>query len=129
MKLDDIEFDDPFDWVDEFTWSAVEQEQQRGLSGALLVQEGLKRFGRPITLASNGGVWTPLKTVRAVEALRDVPGKVMALTLADGRAFSVVFDRTGGAPLEAIPVERQAVPGPEEPYEITLRLLTVAPPP
>ncbi|HCR1765151.1 TPA: hypothetical protein ONB22_005849, partial [Pseudomonas aeruginosa] len=56
MRLDAVELGDQFEWVDEFTWDAVAQEQERSLTGALLVQEGTKLHGRPITLRSGGGV-------------------------------------------------------------------------
>lgn len=129
MMLDSIELDDQFEWTDEFEWDAVAQEQERSLAGNLLVQEGVKVHGRPITLRSNGGVWTPLSDVRQLELLRDQVGRVMPLTLPDGREFSVIFNRSDGAPLEAVPVERLVNPPPDHPYEVSIRLITVAPPP
>lgn len=128
MMLGTLELDDQFEWIDEFTWDAVEQGQERTLTGALVVQEGLKLYGRPITLAANGGVWTPLSVVRQLEALRDQRGLVMPLTLPGGATHSVIFNRASGQALEARPLERLVEPGPDEPYEITLRLITVAPP-
>ena len=127
MLLGTIELDDQFEWVDEFGWDAVAQEQERSLNGKLIVQEGLKVYGRPITLASNGGVWTPLSVVRQLEALRDQRGLVMALTLPDGRQESVIFSRADGAPLEAKQIHRWVNPPPDDPYDVTLRLITVAP--
>jgi len=129
MQLDSLELDDQFEWADEFEWSAVEQESERSLGGQLLVQGGHKIYGRPITLASNGGVWTTLGTVRALEILRDQFGRVMPLTLPDGRTFSVIFNHEAGAPLQCAPIERQVNPQPTALYEITIRLLTVEPPP
>ncbi|WP_249934961.1 hypothetical protein [Azotobacter chroococcum] len=126
--LDSVELDDQFEWVDEFEWDAVAQEQERSVSGALLIQEGVKLYGRPITLKSNGGVWTPLSVVRSLEVLRDIPNKVMALTLPDGRSFSVIFNRADGAALEALPLERRVAPPDGWLYEVNLRLITVAPP-
>src|SRR5690606_9907066 len=117
------------EWTDEFEWDAVAQEQERSLSGALIVQEGVKRYGRAITLASNGGAWFRLATVRALEALRDQPGKIMQLTLPTGAQHHVTWNRTDGAPLAATPLFRQVNPGADDLYEITLRLITVAPPP
>lgn len=128
MMLDSVELDDQFEWVDEFEWDAVAQEQERSVSGALLIQEGVKLYGRPITLKSNGGVWTPLSVVRSLEVLRDIPNKVMALTLPDGRAFSVIFNRADGAALEAVPIERLVNPGDDHFYDVNLRLISVAPP-
>lgn len=127
MRLDSVDLDDQFEWADEFDWDPVAQVQERSLSGALLVQEGVKLHGRPVTLQSNGGVWTPLSVVRQLEVLRDQPGRVMPLVLPDGREFSVIFDRTQGAPITAKQVHRTVNPGPDEPYDVNLRLITVAP--
>lgn len=129
MMLDSIELDDQFEWVDEYEWDVIAQEQERSLSGALLVQEGVKLHGRPITLSSNGGVWTPLSDVRQLEVLRDQAGRVMPLTLPDGREFFVIFNRINGAPVEARQLERLVSPPDDHPYDVTLRLITVAPPP
>ncbi len=128
MQLDSLELDDQFEWVDEFDWSVVEQESERSLGGQLLVQGGHKIYGRPITLASNGGVWTTLETVRALEVLRDQFGRIMPLTLPDGREFSVIFNHEAGAPLQCVPIERKVNPSLDALYEITVRLLTVEPP-
>ena len=128
MMLDSIELDDQLEWTDEFDWDAVAQEQEHSITGALLVQEGLKQYGRPITLKANGGVWTPLSVVRQLEALRDQRLKVMPMVLPDGREFSVIFNRADGPPLKATQVFRTVNPAPEEIYDIELRLITVAPP-
>lgn len=128
MQLDSLELDDQFEWIDEFDWSAVAQESERSLGGQLLVQGGYKIYGRPITLASNGGVWTELQTVRALEVLRDQFGRVMPLQLPDGREFSVIFNHEAGPPLQCTPIERQVNPAATALYEITIRLLTVEPP-
>lgn len=127
MMLDSIELDDQFEWADEFDWDPVAQEQERSLTGALLVQEGVKLHGRPITLKSSGGVWTPLSVVRQLEALRDQRLKVMPLVLPDGREFSVIFNRSSGAPLKASQVFRTANPSPDEDYDVEISLITVAP--
>lgn len=127
MRLDSVELDDQFEWVDEFDWDAIAQVQERSVTGVLLVQEGQKVHGRPITLQSNGGVWTPLSVVRQLEVLRDQLGRVMPLVLPDGREFSVIFDRTNGASLTAKQIHRTVNPGANEPYDVNLRLITVAP--
>lgn len=127
MQLAGIELDVQHEWTDEYGWSPIEQTQERTLSGKLIIQQGVKVHGRPITLASNGGAWTPLSVVRQLEALRDQTGLVMPLTLPDGRTFSVVFNYEGGPPLEAVQVHRRVNPPPDYPYNVTLRLITVAP--
>lgn len=117
------------EWTDEWEWDPVAQEQERSLTGALIVQEGVKRYGRPITLASNGGAWFTLATVRALEALRDQSGIVMLLTLPSGDEHYVTWNRVDGSPLQAKPLHRIVAPGPYWLYELTLKLITVAPPP
>ena len=126
MKLDSINLGS-LAWVDEFEWDAVAQETERSVSGRLLVQEGVKHYGRPITLRSDGGEWTPLSVVRSLELLRDEQGRVMTLTLPDSRQFSVIFNRDA-PPLEAAQVFRHDNPGPDHMYEIAVRLLTVEEP-
>lgn len=128
ITLDEVQLDDQLQWVNEFEHDAVAQTQERSITGALLVQHGIKLHGREIDLRSNGGVWAPLSVVRQLEAMRDEPGRVMLLTLADGREFHVIFNRASGAPLTATPVEREAYPTPGSVYFVDLRLITVAPP-
>lgn len=119
---------DQLEWVDEFEWDAITQSQERSLTGALLVQEGVKLYGRPITLQSNGGAWFALATVRALEALRDQPSAQMLLVLPRGDQHWVTWNRADGAPLSATQVQR-AQDMADTVYELTLRLITIAPPP
>lgn len=44
-----IQLEDGFFWSDE-NWSEIEQNQEYAISGALIIQEGRKKAGRPITL-------------------------------------------------------------------------------
>jgi len=67
--------------------------------------------------------------VRQLEAMRDELGRVMLLTLADSRQFHVIWNRSGGPPLTAEPIFREAYPTLESLYSVDLRLITVAPPP
>lgn len=120
---------DQMEWVDQFAWDPVAQEQERTLTGSLIIQEGVKLYGRPITLASNGGAWFTHTTVLALEALRDQPGIVMPLKLQDGSEHFVTWNRMDGAPVQAAQVFRTVVPSADWLYELTLRLITVAPPP
>ena len=124
MRLADIELDDDFQWVNEFDHNPIQQTVEYSLTGALLLQEGVKQQGRSIDLRSNGGVWTPLSVVRQLEALRDQSSVPMELVLADGREFKVVWDRSA-APLAAEPLERETYPKPESLHFIEMRFITV----
>lgn len=128
LTLDGLALDPQHQWTDEFEWDAVEQEQSRSLNGKLIVQEGVKLYGRPVTLEANEGAWTPLSTVRALEALRDERGRVMLLELPDGRSEYVIFNRGNGAALQAQQLFRLVNPPLDDLFELTLRLITVAPP-
>lgn len=126
MTLDDLEFTDNLTWPDEFRYNQVEQTQERSLTGGLIIQEGQKLYGRPITLEG----WLSRGTIDALFALEAEPGKIMTLTLGDGRAFSVVFDRSRGQAIEAQQVLQYTLASQDEawPYIATLRFLTVEPP-
>jgi hypothetical protein len=125
MILGGVDITDNFVWSDEFNYNQVEQSQERSLTGGLIVQSGSKRYGRPITL---GPSWLPRATVDALYAL-EVSTTAMDLTLADGREFSVVFDRSRGAALDAKQVHDYvcAANDPDWNYLVTIRLLTVEP--
>lgn len=119
---------DQLEWVDEFDWDPIAQEQDRSLTGALIIQEGVKLYGRPITLESNEAAWFTLATIQALLALRDQLGKVMLLTLPTGASHYVTWNRAAGAPVVAKPLFRKVAPSPDDLYNLTLRLITVAPP-
>jgi hypothetical protein len=135
LTLDSLDLaDDPnlggeqLDWTDEWDWDPVEQNQDRSLSGALIVQEGVKLYGRPITLSSNGGAWFTLAKVRQLEAMAAVRLQVMLLTLPTGATHYVTWNRAAGPAVQASPLFRQVSPSADWLYELTLRLITVAPP-
>ena len=61
-----IQLEDGFFWSDE-NWSEIEQNQEYAISGALIIQEGRKQAGRPITLqpANKSKGWIKLRTFRS----------------------------------------------------------------
>lgn len=136
LTLDSIDLaDNPdlggeqLEWTDEWEWNAIEQEQDRSLTGALIVQEGIKLYGRPITLSSNGAAWFTLAKVRELEAKAAVRLSVMLLTLPTGDQHYVTWNRAAGPAVQAKPLFRQVNPDADWLHELTLRLITVAPPP
>ncbi|THF61538.1 hypothetical protein E6C76_20100 [Pseudothauera nasutitermitis] len=114
-------------WTDEFAWSALAQENDTGLTGALIIHQGLRTEGRPITLTSNtNGGWVPRGTVLALHAQRALPDTRLTLTLADGREFTVMHDLT--REFEAAPVRPACDMTNATNYRITLPLIQTAPP-
>ena len=125
MMLGGIDITGNFVWSDEFNYNQVEQSQERTLTGGLIIQSGVKLYGRPVTL---GPSWLPRSTLDALYAL-EATAAAMDLVLADGREFSVVFDRSRGVAIDAKPVHDYVNAANESDwqYNVTLRLLTVEP--
>ncbi len=126
MQLDSITLPDDLLWVDEFEWNPVEQNTERSLSGALLVEEQTKVKGRPITLSggSHAG-WVNRATVISLVAKAETANHTMTLTLPDNRQFSVIFDRRSSSPIEAQQILPFAYPDDNYQYSLIIRLLTV----
>lgn len=111
-------------WTDEFAWTPVERAETRSLTGARIVQLGVKQGGRPITLESNPrGGWVPRATVAALQAQRATPGEQITLTLADGRTFTVEHDHT--RELQAEPIRPAADLHDASRYRVTIPLIEV----
>ena len=126
MQLDDIILPDDLLWINEFDWNPVEQNLERSLTGALLVQESQLSYGRSIVLSGNGEAgWVSLLTIKNLFAISTVANKTMTLALSDSRQFAVIFDRSNGAPVKAQQVLPFAYPENSEQYYLSLRLLTI----
>ena len=125
MQLDDITLPDDLLWINEFDWNPVAQSTERSLTGALLVQEEPLTHGRSVVLSGNGEAgWVSRLTVQNLYALSKAANKTMTLTLPDSRQFTVIFDRSNRAPVEAQQVMPFAYPDDDNQYLLTLRLLT-----
>lgn len=111
-------------WDDEFEWNKVAQAApQRTLSGGLVIQQGIKANGRPITL-SGDWVWLDLSILRTLRDWTDVPELEMTLTHYDGREFNVIW-RTHNAALNNVePVHYSTPETDSERYTAQLCLMT-----
>jgi hypothetical protein len=122
MTLDEIDLTDNLVWPDEYQFNKIEQFRDRSLTGGLIIQEGLKQYGRPITLEG----WLSRSVVEALVAKEAGAGVVMDLVLPDERTFFVTFDRNNVA-VEARPIfpYTKASTDPAWYYDVVLRLITV----
>lgn len=94
---------DALSWADEYTWSPVEQTKTYTTTGALLIEEGVKQAGRPITLeGSEDRTWCTRALVDTLHAWAATSAIVLTLTLR-GVARDVTFDHEKGA-LQGLPV-------------------------
>lgn len=124
ITLDSLALPPDLVWTDEFKWTPVFQEIDHALDGTLIVQTGVAGKGRPITLAGDGGSgWIARGDLLALYALAQNPGP-FALSLHDGRTFSVEFRRSD-QPIDAAPVVDYSNPGPEDWYTLVVRLMEV----
>lgn len=129
MQLDTLTLPDDLLWINEFQWNPVEQSQERTLTGALLVHEQGKQYGRSIELSGGQDAgWVSRSTVTSLLTLSETAHQIMTLTLPDLRQFSVIFDRSSGSPVEAQQILPFAFPDDDYQYSLTLKLLTVEPP-
>lgn len=114
-------------WQDEFDWSPAVSAQGYSVTGALIIDAGLRQAGRPITLSANdtrGWSGMTRAKVQALRALAAVPAATYTLQLADGRSFSVAF-RPGDEPITARQVWDRELPPADWPYIVTLRLIEI----
>lgn len=110
-------------WMDEFNWSAVVRAHETSITGALIVDQAVLQAGRPITLqGEDDHGWVARGALAALWSVASTTTDPLALTLADGRMFTVRF--APDAPIEATPVARAELPGADLPYVVTLRLVT-----
>ncbi|WP_240531128.1 hypothetical protein [Variovorax boronicumulans] len=112
-------------WSDEFGWSRVEKSLEYSLTGAALIDAGVRLAGRPITLQGEVDAgWIRRGSLTALQTLAegDAIG-AHALVLADGRTFTVQF--APGLPIEGKPLARPELPVADYPYVAIVRLITV----
>jgi len=112
-------------WADEFAWHPVLREAEYSITGALLLDASTRLAGRPITLqGSEDAGWLTRTTLLALYALAENASATHALTLADGRTYTVTF-AAGDTPIEAAPLARPELPPAAWPYIATIRLIEV----
>ena len=82
-------------WTDEHDWQAIAQATpQYSLGGAVIVQQGTKLAGRPVTLGNEDQHnWLRKATITTLLAWADVPELEMTLTTPDGRSYNTCFAR------------------------------------
>lgn len=119
-----IELPDQLVWLDEFDWQPVQHDVEYSLTGALLVDVGVRQAGRPITLEGwDDRAWITRDVVQQLNALAALPAITMQLALR-GDFFQVAWDHARTA-IEARATESWPDAQPSDPYVVQLRFLTV----
>ena len=95
-----IQLEDGFFWSDE-NWAAIQQNQEFAISGALIIQEGKKLSGRPITLLPSNKTkgWIKLIDLNTLRLWQNLQEQ---FTLRfewphDQRVFNVIWNHKDGA--------------------------------
>ncbi len=79
-----------FDWVDEFDWQAlVVSEPIYTITGAMIIETGIKQAGRPVTLNGNNAHITRAD-LKKIMTWASTPS-LFTLSCPDGRVFDVIF--------------------------------------
>lgn len=113
-----------FDWIDEFAWqAAVISEPIYSITGAMIVETGIKQAGRPITLAGHHAHITRAE-LNQLLAWAQAPG-VFSLACPDGRRFDVMFARQALRDISALQPYRLIDKSDSDLYRATLAFLTV----
>lgn len=111
-------------WSDEFSWTAPVRAVERSITGAVIMDVGVRQAGRPVTLSGEvDHGWIRRAALEPLWALVNADtGSVMTLALADGREMQVRF--ADGDALQVQPIARAELPNGALPYVVTVRLIT-----
>lgn len=119
-----VSLEDGFLWSDEFEWKPIEQKLERAIDGTLIIQEGKKKSGRPITLqpADQEMGWVQLKYLKTLYewSLLQEQFRLEFEWPHDQRKFNVIFNHEAGA-LEAKPVKNIPAVSEDDYYNVTMR--------
>lgn len=123
-----VPLEDGFLWSDEFSWKPIEQSQEHAVDGTLIIQEGKKKSGRPITLTppDNQG-WikrSVLSVIQDWSALQDEQFTLVFEYPHDTRQFNVIFNHAEGA-IDAEPVKGFPTVSENDFYKATLKFIEV----
>ncbi|MFW1735363.1 hypothetical protein ACG94V_12525 [Acinetobacter sp. ULE_I001] len=122
-----VTLSDGFLWSDEFDWNPIEQKQDRAVDGALIIQEGKMKSGRPVTLiADKNMAWLKRHIVSKLKdwSILQEKFELQFNYFHDKRTFNVVFNHQDKA-IEANPVLEHPTVSDDDEYNVTLRFLEI----
>lgn len=123
-----VPIEDGFLWSDEFSWKPIEQNQERAIDGTLIIQEGKKKSGRPITLSpSDSQGWIKRSSLSILKDWSALQAEQFTLVFEyphDTRQFNVIFNHAEGA-IDAEPVKGFPTVSEDDFYKVTLKFIEV----
>lgn len=113
-------------WQEEFSFAPVQQQVDRSITGAVIVQAAATVKGNPVTLApaDEQSGWMTLATLNQLLAWAAIPLKTMVLTISGYAPKTVIFRHQDGAH-EAQPVVFFADPEDTDFFLVTLRFMEI----
>lgn len=123
-----VPIEDGFLWSDEFSWKPIEQNQEYAVNGTLIIQEGKKKSGRPITLSpSDSQGWIKRSSLSILKDWSALQAEQFTLVFEyphDTRQFNVIFNHAEGA-IDAEPVKGFPAVSENDFYKATLKFIEV----
>ena len=118
-----VTLSDDLQWADEFAWFGVEQNTERSITWALIVQAASLTGGRPITLApdTDQAGWIQRADLDQLKTWAAVVGQQMSLVYR-GASHTVVWRHQDTA-IDATPVVPFSDVQSGDHYHITLRFM------
>lgn len=114
--------------VDELNWSAVVSNHQRTLDGTLLIEQSVRKHGKPYVLTARDDMaWVTRHTVNTLQAWANLTDTKFELSYRqDGvdKTMTVMFDHTDD-PIKASPVKEHNSPELDDYFKIELRFVQV----
>lgn len=119
-----VPLSDDFDFPEQYSWNALQMRKSYSVTGALIVQTGLKQTGRAITLRGDEQhAWVSRANLDTLRTLAATPGALLTLVFR-GVTYSVIFDNDAGA-IEATPVADFDNEDAADFFIVTLRFLVI----
>lgn len=122
---DKLELHAQFVWADEFNWTALAQSDPTyTLTGAMIIQQGTKKAGRPITL-NGDNTRTTRADLAKLQAWAEVPELKLTLRHPQGKTYQVIFARPAITDIKFIKQHKPKDDKDDDKCTLNLHFLTI----
>ncbi|UZA47379.1 hypothetical protein LP100_06855 [Moraxella bovis] len=123
-----VDLSDDLYSVDELNWSKVVSTHNRMLDGTLLIEQAVRKHGKPYVLTARDDMaWVTRAVANRLQAWASLPNTKFKLSYhQDGmdKEMTVMFDHTDD-PMRATPVKGHNSPNLDDYFNIELRFVQV----
>lgn len=120
-----VTLEDDLDWMDEFSWSPIVQTVDLSVTGASLVQVGVRQAGRPITLQGDERrAWVKFPIVQQLDAWSHIAGKVLTLVIR-GVSRQVMFRHHDTPSFDAREIWGEVPTLASQNFAVTIKLMEI----